>query len=166
MNRTTLNWLLGIVSIILLVIAPFWLNNSPYLMHIAISPFFYVILASSWSLLAGYAGQFSFGHMAFMAIGTYTAALLEYYVKFTTAQTNECTEFALGGIWLVLLNQIGVSSSRGNSLEVAKATMPAGMVIWSEVLPCPVHQAPWQLQLPVATSSSSSGKERGKLPRR
>ncbi|MDH4136658.1 MAG: branched-chain amino acid ABC transporter permease, partial [Anaerolineae bacterium] len=38
--------------------------------------YFYAILASSWSLLAGYAGQFSFGHMAFMAIGGYTSGLM------------------------------------------------------------------------------------------
>ena len=33
------------------------------------------ILASSWALLAGYAGQFSFAHMAFAALGGYTSAL-------------------------------------------------------------------------------------------
>ena len=130
MNRTALNWTLGFLGVGLLLIAPLWLNNSPYLMHIAISAFFYAIMASSWSLLAGYAGQFSFGHMAFMAIGAYTAALLGYYVKFTTAPTNECTEFALGGIWLVFLNPIGVSGGGGSCLEVAKASMPAGTVIF------------------------------------
>jgi len=132
--RTALNWILGIGGVILLLIAPFWLNDSPYLMHIAISAFFYAILASSWSLLAGYAGQFSFGHMAFMAIGAYTAALFGYYVTFTTAPTNECTEFALGGVWLVLLNPIGVSSIGGNCLEVAKQSMPAGTVIFKPPL--------------------------------
>lgn len=129
MSRTPLNWIIGTGGVLLLLVAPFWLSNSPYLMHIAISAFFYAILASSWSLLAGYAGQFSFGHMAFMAIGAYTAALFGYYVKFTTAPTNECTEFALGGIWLVFLNPIGVSSIGGNCLEVAKESMPAGTVI-------------------------------------
>ena len=129
MNPTTRNWLLGAGGVILLLIAPIWLSNSPYLMHIAVTAFFYAILASSWSLLAGYAGQFSFGHMAFMAIGAYTAALFGYYVKFTTAPTNECTEFALGGIWLVLLNPIGVSGSGGSCLETAKASMPLGTVI-------------------------------------
>lgn len=128
--RTALNWSLGIGGVILLLIAPIWLDNSPYLMHIAISAFFYAILASSWSLLAGYAGQFSFGHMAFMAIGAYTAALFGYYIAFTTAPTNECTEFAIGGLWLVILNPIGVSSIGGNCLEVAKQSMPAGTVIF------------------------------------
>jgi branched-chain amino acid transport system permease protein len=47
-----------------------------YWMHVAIIAMFYAILASSWSLLAGYAGLFSLGHMAFASIGGYTSALL------------------------------------------------------------------------------------------
>ena len=42
---------------------------SSYWMHVAIIAMFYGILASSWSLLAGYAGLFSLGHMAFASIG-------------------------------------------------------------------------------------------------
>ncbi len=47
-----------------------------YWMHVAIIAMFYGILAASWSLLAGYAGLFSLGHMAFASIGGYTSALL------------------------------------------------------------------------------------------
>lgn len=47
-----------------------------YWLHVLIIAYFYAILAASWALLAGYGGQFSFGHMAFMAIGAYTAGLL------------------------------------------------------------------------------------------
>lgn len=47
-----------------------------YTKSVFITGFFYAILASSWALLAGIAGQFSFGHMAFMGIGAYTAGLL------------------------------------------------------------------------------------------
>jgi branched-chain amino acid transport system permease protein len=47
-----------------------------YWMHVAIIAMFYGILASSWSLLAGYAGLFSLGHMAFASLGGYTSALL------------------------------------------------------------------------------------------
>jgi branched-chain amino acid transport system permease protein len=47
-----------------------------YWLHVMIIAYFYAILASSWALLAGYGGQFSFGHMAFMAIGAYMTGLL------------------------------------------------------------------------------------------
>jgi branched-chain amino acid transport system permease protein len=51
------------------------LMNS-YWMHVMIIAMFYALLASSWSLLAGYAGLFSLGHMAFASVGAYTSALL------------------------------------------------------------------------------------------
>jgi branched-chain amino acid transport system permease protein len=38
--------------------------------------FYYVVLASSWNLIAGYTGQFSLAHHAFAAIGGYASALL------------------------------------------------------------------------------------------
>ncbi len=47
-----------------------------YWMHVAIIAMFYGILTASWSLLAGYAGLFSLGHMAFASVGGYTSALL------------------------------------------------------------------------------------------
>lgn len=64
-----------------LVIAFFlWFPNdtsqSNYAKTVFISGFFYAIMASSWALLAGIAGQFSFGHMAFMGIGAYVAGLI------------------------------------------------------------------------------------------
>jgi branched-chain amino acid transport system permease protein len=49
---------------------------SSYWMHVAIIAMYYGILASSWSLLAGYAGLFSLSHTAFASIGGYTSALL------------------------------------------------------------------------------------------
>jgi branched-chain amino acid transport system permease protein len=47
-----------------------------YWMHVAIIAMYYGVLASSWSLLAGYVGLFSLGHTAFASIGGYTSALL------------------------------------------------------------------------------------------
>jgi branched-chain amino acid transport system permease protein len=47
-----------------------------YWLTVAILAFYYAIVAASWALLAGYAGQFSFGHMAFVSLGGYTSGLL------------------------------------------------------------------------------------------
>jgi branched-chain amino acid transport system permease protein len=52
------------------------LGVPPYQIHIFIVGYYFAVLASSWALLAGYAGQFSFATMAFMAIGAYTAGAL------------------------------------------------------------------------------------------
>ena len=77
-------------------------GNYDYIMHICIVGFFYAILASSWSMLAGYAGQFSFGHMAFMGLGAYTAALFCHYFFISPEPTGICTEFALGSNYLII----------------------------------------------------------------
>jgi branched-chain amino acid transport system permease protein len=64
--------LLAVIALAL-VYAP---HLNAYWMHVAIIAMFYGILAASWSLLAGYVGLFSLGHMAFASIGGYTSALL------------------------------------------------------------------------------------------
>lgn len=69
-------WAATGVLIALLAFAPLYLDQYPYQMAVITGAFFYAILASSWSLLAGSAGQFSFAHMALMALGAYTSGLL------------------------------------------------------------------------------------------
>jgi branched-chain amino acid transport system permease protein len=125
MNRTKWLWGLTIIGALLLISAPVVLESRPYIMHIAIVAFFYAILASSWSLLAGQAGQFSFGHMAFMAIGAYATGLFGRYVRLTTAPTGTCSEIPLGNTWLVFVNALGDSC-----LELGKANMPTGTLIY------------------------------------
>jgi branched-chain amino acid transport system permease protein len=46
------------------------------------------MLASSWALLMGYGGQFSFAHMAFAAIGAYTTGLMGRYLWAEATTTN------------------------------------------------------------------------------
>jgi branched-chain amino acid transport system permease protein len=72
-----LQWALVLAALIVAILVPFFLQS--YWLHVIITAYFFAVLASSWSLLAGYAGQFSFGHMAFMAIGAYTTGLLGTY---------------------------------------------------------------------------------------
>lgn len=74
--RKYFQWAATCVLIVLLIFAPLYLNRYPYQMAVVTGAFFYAILASSWSLLAGTAGQFSFAHMALMAVGAYTSGLL------------------------------------------------------------------------------------------
>jgi len=47
-----------------------------YFQHIMVLSCIYVILASSWNLLAGYSGLLNLGHAAFFGIGAYSSALL------------------------------------------------------------------------------------------
>jgi branched-chain amino acid transport system permease protein len=74
--RVDFRWIAALILVGLLATAPLYLKDSPYQMAIVSGAFFYAIMASSWALLAGIAGQFSFAHMAFAGIGAYTAGLL------------------------------------------------------------------------------------------
>lgn len=47
-----------------------------YQRHVLIVCLFYVMMASSWNLIAGYTGQVSFGHAAFAGIGAYVSGIL------------------------------------------------------------------------------------------
>ncbi|UCF90010.1 MAG: branched-chain amino acid ABC transporter permease [Desulfobacterales bacterium] len=53
---------------------PLWLGE--YFIHVVNVSLYYVIMAASWNLIAGYTGQFSLAHHAFAAMGGYTSALL------------------------------------------------------------------------------------------
>ena len=110
--------------------------NYDYVMHILITSFFYAILASSWSMLAGYAGQFSFGHMAFMGIGAYTTGLFSHYFYLTGAPTELCREYQFGDVWFVIVNPIGVTSS-----SLTQDCLRQAMTLWQgsvSVTPMPV----------------------------
>jgi len=138
MNKVHAPQLIGLVLVIFFTLFPFVYsgNDYPYIMHIFITGFFYAILASSWSMLAGYAGQFSFGHLGFMGIGAYTAALFSHYFYLSPEPTNFCTEFSLGDSYLIILNPIGVTSS-----TLAQDCLKQAMEVWNgsvQVSPMPV----------------------------
>ncbi len=68
----------GTLLLILLILAfafPKMMQDQPYWLYVALQSFFWAMMAASWALLAGYAGQFSFGHVAFMGIAAYTSGI-------------------------------------------------------------------------------------------
>ncbi len=52
-----------------------------YWLYVVIMGLYYAVLASSWSLLAGYVGKLSFAHAAFAATGAYTSAILVLHLN-------------------------------------------------------------------------------------
>src|SRR5262245_22729476 len=65
-------WLcaLGTASVLLPLVVP-----HPFVLTVATQAVIWALLAASWDLLAGYAGQVSFGHAGFFVLGGYTAAI-------------------------------------------------------------------------------------------
>ena len=138
MNKTHAPNIAGVVLIAFFMAFPFvyTADDYPYIMHILITGFFYAILTASWTMLAGYAGQFSFGHMGFMAVGAYTTALFSHYIYLTPEPTNFCTEFAFGDGYLIVLDPIGVTSS-----TLKQDCLRQAMEVWGDsvqITPMPV----------------------------
>jgi branched-chain amino acid transport system permease protein len=68
-----------LLIILTAIVLPFVFNYSPYMQGLLIFILLWVILGSSWNLLAGFTGQVSFGHAAYFGIGAYAAALPFYH---------------------------------------------------------------------------------------
>lgn len=109
--------MLGYLLLGLVILFFLWFPNdtsqSNYAKTVFISGFFYAILSSSWALLAGIAGQFSFGHMAFMGIGAYVAGL-----------------FARDGITFAALGIALTPESISSIGAIIIGTIAAGAVGW------------------------------------
>jgi branched-chain amino acid transport system permease protein len=71
-SYTRLKWALGAAALIALPLVV----RDRYFLHLLVTAGIFVLLASSWNLLAGYAGQLNLGHAAFYGIGAYTSAIL------------------------------------------------------------------------------------------
>lgn len=63
-----------LVALVVAAVLPF-LEGAVW-QNLAVTIVYYVMLVASWNLLAGYSGIFSFGHVAFAALGAYTVTVL------------------------------------------------------------------------------------------
>ncbi len=76
MQKKTILW--GLLAVAALVFP--LVIQSPYYQHLVIISLMWVIIGSSWNLLAGYTGQVSFGHAIFFGVGAYTAGLFPIHL--------------------------------------------------------------------------------------
>lgn len=68
-------WRAGILSALAFTLAYFW-GGAPYYQSLLLSIAMYVVLASSWNVISGFAGYVSFGHVVFWGLGAYLTAVL------------------------------------------------------------------------------------------
>jgi branched-chain amino acid transport system permease protein len=66
------------ILLMLAVFPPFVLSQ--YWLHVMIISLFYVMMASSWNLLAGFTGQVSFAHAAFSGVGAYVSGMVAVFL--------------------------------------------------------------------------------------
>lgn len=113
-GSSLLAWIFGVVGVTILVLIPFaydifpflppgWIND--YTLHVLINGFYFALLASSWSLLMGYAGQFSFAHLAFAGVGAYTTGLLGRHIG-TTPLTGIIIGTLMAGLFGLIIGML------------------------------------------------------------
>lgn len=114
MMRRYVAYGLGILLVLILALIPVAYDIFPFLpvglindytLHILIIGFFYAMLASSWALLMGFGGQFSFAHMAFAGIGAYTTGLMARYLA-TNAVTGIIAGTLMAGVFGLIIGML------------------------------------------------------------
>jgi branched-chain amino acid transport system permease protein len=75
LNRNRFVAIAGLVVALILIAVPAT-NIAPYYIAFLYLIFFWISMATSWTILSGFAGYWSFGHAAFFGTGVYTAATL------------------------------------------------------------------------------------------
>lgn len=64
-------------SILLLAIVFPLVFSSPFMVNFAVLALFYAFIGQSWNIAGGFAGQLSFGHVAFFGVGAYASTIVQ-----------------------------------------------------------------------------------------
>ncbi len=70
------------LAILILIFFPF-LTNNEYIVQVGIMVLLFAVMGSGWNIIAGFGGQLSLGHAAFVGIGAYVSTLLFVYLDLT-----------------------------------------------------------------------------------
>jgi branched-chain amino acid transport system permease protein len=109
---------------ILFLIFPLVIRSS-YYQHLVIIIFMWVVIGSSWNLLAGYTGQVSFGHAIFFGVGAYTAGIFA-----TKLGISAWWGMVFGGFFAMLVGLfVGWVCFRLRGPYFALATLAGGEII-------------------------------------
>lgn len=118
-----------------------WLQLPPFYESILYLVLHWVALASSWNLLSGYSGYFSFGHGAFFGIGMYTTAALASKFGWPFLWTLP----AAAAVSAVVGTLIGLAAFRVHSVRAelfALLTLATTFVVATVILNTPIDGGP------------------------
>jgi ABC-type branched-subunit amino acid transport system permease subunit len=80
MTTAARRWGLFLIAVLAVAGGPLIVPH-PFLFSLFAQALIWILVAASWDLLAGYAGQLSFSHAGFFALGAYTAAGLALHLQ-------------------------------------------------------------------------------------
>ncbi len=111
--------------LIFAIVLPFIFDFSPYIQGLLIFVLMWVVLGTSWNLLAGYTGQVSFGHAAFFGVGAYAAG-----IPFFLFKVSPWWGLLSGGIAAVILGYLlGIIVFRLRGPYFALGTLAAAEIL-------------------------------------
>jgi len=117
--------LIGLILLAGAIALPF-LADSRYVIGQVILLFFYVIIASQWNLLYGFAGIFSLAQLALFGFGAYVTAMLGYYFGWSV-----WVAMPIAGVATVLFSVlIGFACLRLTGAYVALLTLAIAQVMY------------------------------------
>jgi branched-chain amino acid transport system permease protein len=116
---------LALLAIISFILVPF-LIRSPYIMHVIIMCGIYIILSSSYNLLAGYTGALCLSQHAFFGVGAYAYALLMLQLRFPFPLA-----FILSGIIALIVSlAISYPALRLSYHSLSMCTLAFAMIVY------------------------------------
>ncbi len=111
-----------VLLLVLLVVAPWWLPE--YWLAQLSFVLIYAIVGVGLMLLAGYTGQFSIGHAAFMGVGAYTEAYL-ITLGWPLPLTLACSVALAAAVGII----VGLPALRVRGMYLAIATLAFGFIV-------------------------------------
>src|SRR5437868_206006 len=103
--------------------------------------FFWMVLATSWNILSGYSGYFSFGHGAFFGVGMYTTATLTTKADLPFLWTLPVSA-AISAVFGVCLGAIVFRAGRMRGELFALLTLAVSYVLATVILNTPIDGGP------------------------
>ncbi len=105
-----------------------WLGPPVYFVSFLFTVFLYVVLASSWNIIGGYAGYLSFGHVAFFGIGGYTTGILMKWLGLSPLWTI-LSSLPAGGVSALIALVVGYPCLRLKGPYFAVITLCFAFVV-------------------------------------
>ena len=76
MNAFRSSWWLHLLLLAIALVFPV-VFNSPFMVNFGVLALFYAFIGQSWNIAGGFAGQLSFGHVAFFGVGAYASTMVQ-----------------------------------------------------------------------------------------
>ena len=125
---------LGVLAVVALAAMPM-ITGGTYYTYLGIIVCIYGIVAIGLNILSGYAGQFSLGHSAFMAMGAYTTAILSKSLASITFFGQTGLHVWIGVVCGTIIAAmsgviLAIPALRVRGPYLAMVTIAFGWVIW------------------------------------